>query len=203
MAKPPYSAASERNSEPIARVLQHELRDCGDVLEIGSGTGQHAVFMGGRMPSLRWQTSDLQDTHAWIRSLIETSQRQNVLPPLLLDMRAPVYRGKSFDAVYSSNTMHIMSEEAVGNMIPFVASVLKPGGRFCYYGPFKRGGQFTTESNEAFDHSLRAQDALMGLRELETIDTMAAANGLRQQRIYAMPANNLLIVWQRTPAPGK
>ena len=134
--------------------------------------------------------------------MLESSQLENVLPPLLLDMRAPDYDGKSFDAVYSSNTMHIMSEESVGNMIPFVASVLKPGGCFCYYGPFKRDGKFTTESNEAFDQSLRSRDADMGLRDLETIDATAAANGLQQQRIYAMPANNLLVVWKRGAAPA-
>ncbi|HNP34903.1 MAG TPA: DUF938 domain-containing protein [Woeseiaceae bacterium] len=194
---PPYSPASARNSEPILGVLRFELANCHSLLEIGSGTAQHAVTFAAAMPWLNWQTSDLAENHEGIKAQLAGACLSNVQPPSVLDMNTAVPVGAIYDAVYSSNTLHIMNEAAGKRMLPFVSSILRDGGMFCYYGPFKRDGRCTTASNESFDQSLRERKRGMGLRELEQITELAHRHGLVRQRIYAMPANNLLIAWQQ------
>lgn len=197
MNAPARAPAAERNCEPILGVLMHEFRNCSRVLEIGSGCGYHAVRFGAAMPHLIWQTSDLDANHANIVAQIGEAKTDNVLPPLSLDVRSAAPDG-TYDAVYSSNTAHIMSAGAVERMLPFVAASLSAGGIFCYYGPFTRRGRFNTPSNAAFDASLRAGDPLMGVRELDEFDARLDEGGLRRVRTYAMPANNLLVVWAKT-----
>jgi SAM-dependent methyltransferase len=193
----PYAASSARNCGPILGVLKYEFADRHAVLEIGSGTAQHAVAFAEAMPWITWQTSDLATTHEGIRAQCEQAGLANVYAPILLDMNTAPVGEPVFDAVYSSNTLHIMNRAAGERMLPFVSSVLKPAGRFCYYGPFKRNGRCTTASNEAFDQSLQSRNAGMGIRHLERVDSLAASCGLSQERRYAMPANNLLVVWRR------
>lgn len=194
---PSFSAAAIRNSEPILGVLRTEFADCRSVLEIGSGTAQHAVYFATALPDLYWQTSDLGEYHDLIRARLQEANLANVQPPLLVDLESPPAAGVQYDAVYSCNTMHIMSMNAVRNLWPFVAGVLRQGGPFCYYGAFRRGGACSTESNAAFDRSLRERDPRMGLRDLEQVDEFAAAAGFVRERLYAMPANNLLVTWVR------
>lgn len=201
MQAPSFSAAAIRNSEPILGVLRTELADCRSVFEIGSGTAQHAIYFATAMPELEWQTSDLAEYHDLIRARLHEAGLPNVQPPLLIDLESPPDLDASFDAVYSCNTMHIMSMEAVRNLLPFVARMLRRGGTFCYYGAFRRSGGYTTESNAAFDRSLRDRDPRMGLRDLEEIDRLAAVAGLEREHLYAMPANNLLVTWIRRGMP--
>ncbi len=196
MAIPPAPAAA-RNRAPILAVLRSEFRDARSVLEIGSGDGHHAVSFAQALPQIRWQTSDLEENHTLIRARIEAEGTGNVLPPLSLDVRTADSPAQVYDAVYTCNTAHIMSGTAVEQMLPLVSATLAANGLFCCYGPFRRDGRFNAPSNEAFDASLRARDPSMGLRELSDIDRALAEHGVARQRIYAMPSNNLLVVWKK------
>lgn len=196
-----YAPASVRNCAPILGVLREEFADVRRVLEIGSGTGYHAVTLATAMPQLIWQTSDLDENHARIRAAIAGCSASNVLQPLSLDVTTAGPPGSRYDVVYTSNTAHIMSETAVESMFALAGSCLENGGRFVCYGPFWRGGRFNTPSNEAFDASLKSRNPEMGIRDLDDCDHYAATAGLKQRRIYAMPTNNLLVVWQRRPDP--
>ncbi len=191
----PYAAAPARNAAPILSVLRHELRGCSTVFEIGSGTGQHAVTFAAALPAVTWQTSDLEPSHDGIRAWISDAGPGNVLPPLEFDVLSAATPATRYDAVFSANTAHIMSYTAVCRMFELVGDMLSETGVFCLYGPFSRGGAFSTRSNEAFDASLRARNAAMGVRDLDDLEALAAQNGLGLARIYAMPANNLLTVW--------
>jgi len=199
MSAPAWAAASVRNSGPILDVLRYEFAGVRTVLEIGTGTACHAVRFAQAMPALDWQTGDLPDMLGGIRDALALDAPANVRPPIELDMNRPPAPEPVYDAVYSSNTWHIMSETAARRSLPFIAASLRPGGVFCYYGPFRRGGRFNADSNEAFDRSLRHRDDAMGLRELDLVTEWAGDCGLRRERVYAMPANNLLLAWRRVP----
>jgi cyclopropane fatty-acyl-phospholipid synthase-like methyltransferase len=202
MIERPSAPATERNKAPILDVLQYELRDCHTVLEIGSGTGQHAVHFAAGMPQLSWQTSDLRENHAAIAAWVDWSGLDNVLAPLEIEVSRSDAALGSFDAVFSANTAHIMSFPEVECMFGLVGKVLHGGGKFCLYGPFNRDGAFTSESNKRFDGSLRMQEASMGIRELEDLSALAELAGLGEQKIYAMPSNNLIVVWRKQERPG-
>jgi cyclopropane fatty-acyl-phospholipid synthase-like methyltransferase len=167
------------------------------VFEIGSGTGQHAVTFAAAMPAIAWQTSDLEQSHDGIRAWIGEAGLDNVLPPLNFDVLSARAASAAFDAVFSANTAHIMSYTAVQKMFELAGAMLRGGGIFCLYGPFSRGGRFSTASNEAFDTSLRARNPAMGIRDLDDLELLAGRNGMELARTYAMPANNLLVVWAR------
>ena len=201
MAKPTAPAA-ERNAAAILDVLQTELRNARDVLEIGSGTGQHAVTIGAALPDLSWQTSDLDENHPAIVAWVDDAGLDNVHSPISLDVLTATLPAENYDAVFSANTAHIMGFAAVEKMFALVAHTLRDGGRFCLYGPFREQGAFSTESNAAFDQSLRSRDPSMGIRDLEQLDELAAAGKMRRVRRYAMPANNLLVVWQKGSGAG-
>lgn len=197
MIDAPIAAAGLRNSGPILGVLCYELAACRSLLEIGSGTGQHAVEFAASLPDLTWQTSDLGETHDGIRAHIESAAITNVMAPLLLDVRSANLPGAAYDAVFTCNTAHIMSFAAVENMIRLVGTTLQINGVFACYGPFKQGGDFSTESNANFDQWLRRRDPESGIRNLEDLDTLATDAGMQRRRVYAMPANNLLVVWRK------
>lgn len=197
MEAPVYAAASVRNSVPILDVLRYEFKDCNNVLEIGSGTGFHAITFAAAMPQLHWQTSDLVENHGFIRSAIQDSSATNVGLPLTLDVLDAEPDYEHYDAVYSCNTAHIMSFDAVRRMIALVGAALVENGVFCLYGPFKREGRCSTESNSAFDRSLRQRNPEMGIRDLEAIDILAGTAGMTRSRVYAMPTNNLMITWHK------
>jgi cyclopropane fatty-acyl-phospholipid synthase-like methyltransferase len=189
--------ATERNRDAILDVLAREFRAVTSVLEIGSGTGQHAVFFAERFPTLRWQTSDRIENHVAINAWVENAGLDNVLPPLVVDVLEVDSVPGDYDGIFSANTVHIMSFAAVIRMFEFVGRVLSAEGLFCLYGPFNLNGEFTSASNAAFDRSLKSQDALMGIRDLEALVDLAGQNGMRELRWYTMPANNMLIVWQK------
>lgn len=186
-----------RNWQPISDVLRIEFASIRDVLELGSGNGQHATLFAAAMRHLRWQTSDLDESHAAINRWLTQEKAPNVLAPLALDVMTATLPANTYDAVFSANTAHIMSLPAVEKMFALVARAVRAGGVFCLYGAFRQGGIYNAESNARFHATLRARNASMGIRDLEELDAFAAAGGLQQLRCYAMPANNLLVVWSK------
>lgn len=192
-----FSSACERNRQPILDVLKSELTACTRVLEIGSGTGQHAVFFGAQLPQLMWQTSDLLQNHPSIQAWIQEAELPNVLPPIVLDMTDAAWPAERFDAVFTANTCHIMAWPQVEALFAGVAHILPAGGKLCVYGPFNYAGKFTSPGNAQFDASLRAQAAHMGIRDIEAMQSLAQEHGFVMHADHAMPANNRLLVWQR------
>ncbi len=191
--------ASVRNSLPILGVLDDEFRHCRRVLEIGSGTAHHAATFAHRLKHLVWQASDLDENLECISDTIVRAALENLPPPLMLDVRDASVSTASYDAVYSCNTAHIMSIDTVAKMLRLAGRALVQGGLFCCYGPFRRGGDFSTPSNAQFDAALRSRNPDMGIRDLAEMDRLASDAGLTRLRIYAMPANNLLVFWQKQP----
>ncbi|MEX2494869.1 MAG: DUF938 domain-containing protein [Woeseia sp.] len=203
MSNPPCSEAAERNKDAILEVLRTEFRDARQVLEIGSGTGQHAVHFGANLPQLTWQTSDLEENHSAILERLAAEGPPNVQPPLRLDVEDADAPPLAADAVFSANTAHIMSLRGVQCMLRLVGRALPCGGRFCLYGPFRFEGRASSDSNARFNAALRQQDAAMGVRDLADLDRLAAVAGLQRVRLYAMPANNHIAVWEKTSATKK
>jgi SAM-dependent methyltransferase len=195
-----FSAACERNSAPILAVLRQAFAGSRRVLEIGSGTGQHAIYFAAALPHLVWQCSDLPANHPSIVAWQQHAQLPNVLPPLVLDVAVAGadWPPGPFDAVFSANTCHIMAWQQVQAMFAGVGRLLPPGGLLCIYGPFNYGGAFTSASNARFDAALKLQAPHMGIRDFEAIDALAAAHGLALQSDQEMPANNRLLLWRRT-----
>ena len=200
MTAQPFAEAAHRNGPAIRTVLRLELAAVEDVLEIGSGTGQHAVLFGEALPHLTWQTSDLEEHHGAIKAWLSAAGPANVRQPLVLDVRDAELPEATYGAVFSANTAHIMSQSTVSKMFALVSRVLRDDGVFCLYGPFRQFGRFNAESNERFHRSLQRSDSAMGIRHLEELDGLGFAGGLRRRRLYAMPANNHLCVWSKSSA---
>jgi cyclopropane fatty-acyl-phospholipid synthase-like methyltransferase len=197
MTSRPDAPAARRNRDVILEILKDEFQGARSVLEIGSGTGQHAVHFAAALSWLNWQTSDRKQNHEGINAWIASAGLTNLNAPLDLDVLQTTELPGSYDSIFSANTAHIMSYSAVICMFGLVGRTLPAGGRFCLYGPFNLDGEFTSESNEQFDQSLRSQDPEMGIRDLHDLDRLGRESRLNQVRRYAMPANNMLVVWQR------
>ncbi len=195
----PFSESCEQNKQPILAVLREALADSSAVLEIGSGTGQHAVFFARELPYLTWYTSDRLEYHPGIRAWLEEAGLANVHGPAELDARQREWPAVEVDAVFSANTAHIMDWPAVEAMFAGVGRLLPADGVFCLYGPFNYGGRYTSQSNERFDAWLRARDPASGVRDFDDLEALARAAGLELQRDYEMPANNRTLVWRKTP----
>ncbi len=192
----PYSESCDQNKEPILDVIQPLLRDARSVLEIGSGTGQHAVYFAAAMPHLVWHTSDCEAQHAGIRMWLEEAGLPNTRPPLPLDVACPQWPQMQPDAVFSANTAHIMHWPQVVAMFEGVGALLRPGGRFLLYGPFNYNGRFSSDSNARFDSWLKARDPQMGVRDFEALDVLANEAGMELMEDYQMPVNNRLLYWR-------
>ena len=191
-----YSDACDENRAPILAVIRDVFGDAHQVLEIGSGTGQHAVYFAEQLPWLYWQTSDLPVSHASIHAWIDEAGLDNVLAPLTLDVKDnPWPLERQYDGVFSANTTHIMSWPMVQAMYAGIGQSLLPGGYLCVYGPFNYDNTYTSPSNARFDDWLRARDPDSGLRNVEDLDTLANASGMTLQADYEMPVNNRLLVW--------
>lgn len=197
MIHKPYSESCEQNREPILAVLRDAFADRSRLLEIGSGTGQHAVYFAAELPQLVWQTADVRAYHPGIHAWLDEAALPNVLPPLELDVYQTRWHSGRYDAVFSANTLHIMGWPEVERFFAGVGEVLEPGGVLVVYGPFNYNGQFTSDSNARFDAWLKARDPASGVRDFEAVDALARAQGLVLQRDVAMPANNRSLVWQR------
>jgi len=183
-----FSESCERNREPILAVLKRVLADRQRVLEIGSGTGQHAAYFAPQLPHLVWQASDVAANLPAIREW--------VADPIELDVDRP-FPAVEADAVFSANTCHIMSWPQVERMFAGIGRLLPKDGVFALYGPFNYDGKHTAESNARFDAMLRARDPASGLRDAEAIVALAARHGLALAEDNAMPANNRLLVFRR------
>lgn len=192
----PFAPHCERNQAPILEVLRPYLLSRRRVLEVGSGTGQHAVFFAPELPDTLWQTSDMEENLPGIRWWLRDAARPNLPSPLSLDVTGPWPEAK-FDAVFTANSLHIMPWSAVEKFFSGVDGVLEPRGVLAVYGPFNYHGAFTSDSNRDFDAWLKQRSALSGIRDFEAVDALANAIGLELVKDHAMPANNRLIIWQR------
>jgi hypothetical protein len=199
----PFSPACERNRQPILDAMRPRLPSSGNLLEIGSGTGQHAVFMAPRLPGLVWQPSDHPDALPGLQLRLRAEASPNVLPAISLDVMHDPWPAQPMQAVYAANVSHIMSWAAVLAMLEGVGASLEPGGCFFLYGPFVLAGQPTAPSNLQFHESLRQRDPDMGLRELAALESAANRHHLLLEEQLQMPANNLLLVWRKQPAAGE
>lgn len=197
MPAKPYAASCDENRAPLLAVLRDRLRGAVEVLEIGSGTGQHAVYFAAALPWLRWQPSDRASEHAGMRLWLEEAALANVRPPLALDVLGDPWPGGPYDAVFSANTAHIMDLPAVAAMFAGVGRVLRPGGQFLLYGPFNRAGRYTSDSNARFDAWLKQRDPASGIRDIGWLNELAAAAGMVQAEEIGMPVNNLTLVWRK------
>lgn len=193
----PISQACERNRYPLLAVLRESFRDRSAVLEIGSGTGQHAVHFAGALPYLTWQTSDRAEYLRGISMWLDEAALSNTPPPLVLDVNLnwPTQR---FDAIFSANTLHIMSWIEVERLFARLPDVMAQSAKLVIYGPFNYAGQFTSDSNARFDATLKQQAAHQGLRDQEAVIALADQIGLRLLEDRAMPANNRCLIWQRS-----
>ena len=198
----PFSEACERNRGPILEVLRTAFAGATRVLEVGSGTGQHAAHFAAALPHLTWQSADLPEHHAGIRAWLDEAGLSNTPPPLALDVHTFAWPEAAFDAAFSANTAHILSWPGVEKMLAGVARALRLGGCFALYGPFNVGGTYTAESNRAFDAWLRGRDPESGLRDLEAVEAAARSFGLEPCGDHPMPANNRLLLWRKTADAG-
>ncbi|MDO9371238.1 MAG: DUF938 domain-containing protein [Gammaproteobacteria bacterium] len=194
----PYSQSCDDNQDPILAVLREVFVEAGKVLEIGSGTGQHAVYFAKHLPHLVWQASDVAENLAGIRMWLDEAALVGVLPPMLLDVADERWPISPVDAVFSANTAHIMAWPQVERMFAGIGDVLRANGVFALYGPFNYGGAYTSESNARFDAWLKARDPLSGVRDFEALDALAQAQGMSLLKDYAMPANNRTLVWRKS-----
>lgn len=192
----PFAPHCERNKEPILAVLQPYFANRRRVLEIGSGTGQHAVFFAQSLPNTTWQTSDLEENLPGIRWWLQEAGLPNLPPPLLLDVTGD-WPKQRFDAVFTANSLHIMPWTAVEQCFAGIGAVLEPDGLLAVYGPFNYHGTYTSDSNREFDCWLKQRSALSAIRDFEKVDALAQRICLQLVKDHPMPANNRLIAWSR------
>jgi cyclopropane fatty-acyl-phospholipid synthase-like methyltransferase len=193
-----YSEACEQNRDPILAILRKAFADSREILEIGSGTGQHAVYFARHLPQLRWHCSDLPENHPGINAWIDEAGLDNLERPIALDVTGTQWPTRTFDGVFSANTTHIMNWTAVLAMLDGIGRILAADGVFCLYGPFNYDGQYTSPSNARFDSWLKQRDPGSGIRNFEDLDSKARLNGLQLHADYEMPVNNRLLVWRKT-----
>lgn len=193
----PFSEACEQNKLPILNIISEYFSAAKNILEIGSGTGQHAIFFAGHLPHLQWHCSDMPVHHNGIKQWLAEYPGDNISGPYELDVTRSTWPDNVFDGVFSANTTHIMSWHAVEQMFLGINKVLLTGGAFCLYGPFNYGGCYTSPSNEQFDHYLKARDSLSGIRDFDDLNKLAAQNGFTLIDDHEMPVNNRLLVWKK------
>ena len=193
----PFAESSEQNKVPIYAVLKKFYHDVETVLEIGSGTGQHAVFFAEQFPHLIWMTSDLAQYHEGIQIWLQESKLNNTQGPLLLDVNQENWPVQQTYAVFSANTVHIMGWSSVEKMFAGIGRVLNSKGVFCLYGPFNYNGEFTSQSNAQFDVWLKQRDPMSGVRDFEALQKLATAADLQLMDDIEMPANNRILVWRK------
>jgi SAM-dependent methyltransferase len=203
----PFSPAAERNKQPILEVLQRVLPATGSALEIASGTGQHAAFFASAFPGWTWQPTDADPAGLpLLAAFLRQAGQPNVREPMHLDVLAAQWPApgaaftQPFDAIYCANMLHISPWATCAALMQGSARHLAPGGVLITYGPYLDAGVPTSPGNRAFDESLRDRDAAWGIRQLDDVTEQARLAGLRLRERHAMPANNLLLVWERSPS---
>ena len=192
----PFAPACERNQGPILEILREYFPGRRRVLEIGSGTGQHAVHFAPAFPDAIWQTSDVEENLPGIRLWLDEAALPNLPAPLTLDVTQR-WPNESFDAIFSANSLHIMPWSAVEQFFEGVGRVLERGGILSVFGPFNYDGRYTSDSNREFDGWLKQRSALSGIRDFEAVDGLAQRIGCTLLKDHTMPANNRLLVWRR------
>ncbi|HET7925811.1 MAG TPA: DUF938 domain-containing protein [Rhodanobacteraceae bacterium] len=197
MTEKPFAPACERNRDPILAVLRAHFADRSRVLEIGSGTGQHAVHFAAALPYLVWQTSDVAENLPGIRAWLDEAKLPNTPAPIALDVDGGAWPATPFDAIFSANTLHILSWPEVEKLFAALDAITTHDAKLAIYGPFNYEGAFTSESNAAFDESLKRRAPHMGIRDAEAVDALARKAGFSLIDDVAMPANNRTRIWQR------
>jgi SAM-dependent methyltransferase len=189
----------ERNKQPILEVLARVLPPRGLVLEIGSGTGQHVAHFAKALPALTFQPSEMDvERHASIEAWAAAGNLSNVKPPLAIDVTKRPWPVSAADAVVCINVIHISPWEATLALMAGAGRILPAGGVLVTYGPYMRGGAHTSQSNEAFDASLRARNPLWGVRDIDKVAEVAGNEGLALEEAVPMPANNFTLVWRKS-----
>lgn len=191
----PYAESCEQNREPILAVLRDWLGSRRRLLEIGSGTGQHAVYFAAEFPDLVWQSSDCAAGLPGIRAWLDSAGLPNLPLPLALDVLHDAWPERGFDAAFSANTAHIMHEDAVTAMFEGLGRCLEAGAPFVLYGPFNSDGCYTSTSNARFDERLRERDPRSGIKDAGWLCGLAERNGMQLADTVGMPANNRIMVW--------
>jgi len=193
----PFSQACENNRDPILSVLKRVFHSPCEVLEIGSGTGQHAVYFAEHLPHVTWQPSDQAMHLPGIDLWIDEAKLGNIKDPLALDINQKPWPVTKIDAAFTANTLHIMSWESVQVFIEALGEVMCPGAIFCCYGPFNVSGTYTSESNARFDVWLKEQNPLSAIRDMEAVTALASDAGIGLKEDIEMPANNRLLIWEK------
>jgi len=194
----PYSESCDQNQRPILDVIKPYLEKQNAVLEIGSGTGQHAVYFAKKLSHLMWHTSDRKEYHAGIRQWLDDAELDNTQQPITLDVTHSVWPEIIIDAVFSANTTHIMHWLDVKNLFFGIGQRLTKTGFFLLYGPFNFANEYTSASNQQFDQYLKHRDPLSGIRNFEDLNTLASSATLNFVKDHPMPHNNRLLVWQKS-----
>lgn len=194
----PFAESCAQNQQVILDILKTLLTESGTVLEIGSGTGQHAVFFTEQLPHLNWQPSDLIDQHSGMQLWLDEVEHNRIKAPLEIDVDKGPWSVENIDYVYTANTTHIISSSQTENMLKHVGACLKPGGLFIQYGPFNYNGTYTSESNARFDMWLKERDPNSCIKHFETIQVLAEEHGMRILKDIEMPANNRILVWRKS-----
>lgn len=194
----PYAESCDQNKDPIFAVIKSYLIERSSVLEIGSGTGQHAIYFAEKLPHLTWYTSDREQYHNGIIQWLDEAKLTNARKPFLLDVSRSSWPETTVDAVFSANTSHIMHWHDVQATFSGVGKILNDDGIFLLYGPFNFAGKYTSESNQQFDYRLKSRDPMSGIRNFEDLDQLANQAGLQFQKVFDMPCNNKILSWQKT-----
>ncbi len=194
----PYSESCDQNREPILEVIQPLLKERETILEVGSGTGQHAVYFAKKMPHLNWQTSDQPIYHEGIKLWLDDANLDNTPPPLPLNVSSDTWPNQSYDVIFSANAVHIMAWDNVVDFFVNAPKLLNKGGLFILYGPFNYNQQYTSESNARFDIWLKQRDPHSAIRDFEALDELAQKAGMTLQSDHDLPANNRILVWEKS-----
>ena len=193
-----FLTAFDRNKDPIIEVLKEVITvDNNRVLEIGSGTGEHAAYFAKNFPNIVWTTSDVLSNHARIKTTLDKAKLANLRGPLAFEVGRDDFPKYNYDIVFTANTFHIMSWKQCKNLIKILGNRLREGSQVIIYGPFNYDGKFTSESNALFDQSLKEQNAAQGIRSFEDVNKSMIKNGFVLFRDYDMPANNRMLVFTR------
>ena len=194
----PYAESCVQNQDVILKQLQTLCPDPASILEIGSGTGQHAVHFAAHLPHLKWYTSDRLENHPGIKLWLDESLLNNLHYPIDLDVKQGNWPELNIDIVYSANTAHIMSQSEVEYFVKGVGKLLNENGLFILYGPFNYNGLYTSESNQHFDNWLKQRDSQSGIKDFDFLDSIAKQSGLVFNQQIEMPVNNKILCWKKT-----
>ncbi|WP_423186434.1 DUF938 domain-containing protein [Alishewanella sp. d11] len=193
----PYSQACENNKAPILAILQQAFAECSAILEIGSGTGQHAAHFAKNLPHLTWQASDQQHYLPELNERLKRAALPNLPQAFSFDVTKQLMLPNRFDGLFTANTLHIMSWPIVESMFQRLDELLTEKATLCIYGPFNYAGHFTSASNQLFDQSLKSRDPAMGIRDIEQVVALAKMHAFQLHEDFTMPANNRLLWFKR------